>query len=529
MAGDNVLAFSPATAPPRGRISKPERIDRLHRFRAAGLKPEQLARVLRDTERGEMERFADLAEYILRTDPHVRSVSDTVIRSIVASELRITAAKVKPEYRRLAEEQAHFIRESFSLAPMLGETLAHLLHGYMLGASVAEHCWRRFDNAWYSTSQKKVFARDIEWNEDWQVKIRTFAERKAARGKWICTADEPARWIVHQPGAIGTTPNLAGALQAVVWPWLFKRWAQIYQQTGLERFANPLLVGKAGENATDESREAFHDGLEGLLATSAAVLEQDQEVEIVQASGSPTDSWGEAIDRYNAEITKAMLGSTLNVEIGEPGGNRAAAESQASVTILPRLQSIATSLGMTVRAHWIEPALFFNAAKFGSHKIPPPEVGFILKQEEGPRVTPELIAAGVITVNEFREAQGFDPLDDAQGRRIVRPIMKSPLADGVARPARPEPEPTPQAPDETQQAEDPNAKDPTAALNGAQVTALLDIIERVASGQLPRDTGISVIVAAFPITRPEAEQIMGTVGTPSFEPDPEGEAPELLE
>ena len=60
-------------------------------------------------------------------------------------------------------------------------------------------------------------------------------------------------------------------------------------------------------------------------------------------------------------------------------------------------------------------------------------------------------------------------------------------------------------------------KDPMNALNGAQVTALLEVIQRVADGMLPRATGVSVIVAAFPITLDDAEKIMGDVGTEKFE------------
>lgn len=66
---------------------------------------------------------------------------------------------------------------------------------------------------------------------------------------------------------------------------------------------------------------------------------------------------------------------------------------------------------------------------------------------------------------------------------------------------------------------DPNAeaKDPTTALNGAQVTALKDIVIAVAEGQLPRQTGVEMIVASFPIAPDTAEKIMGEVGK-TFEP-----------
>ena len=50
------------------------------------------------------------------------------------------------------------------------------------------------------------------------------------------------------------------------------------------------------------------------------------------------------------------------------------------------------------------------------------------------------------------------------------------------------------------------------ALNGAQVEALMGIVAQVATGQLPRASGVEIMVAAFPISRDDAERIMGAVG-----------------
>lgn len=56
------------------------------------------------------------------------------------------------------------------------------------------------------------------------------------------------------------------------------------------------------------------------------------------------------------------------------------------------------------------------------------------------------------------------------------------------------------------------AVDPNTALNGAQVTAMVDIVGQVALGQLPRSSGVEMIIAAFPVDRSTAERIMGDAG-----------------
>ncbi len=73
---------------------------------------------------------------------------------------------------------------------------------------------------------------------------------------------------------------------------------------------------------------------------------------------------------------------------------------------------------------------------------------------------------------------------------------------------------------ESQSAEESaEAVDPTTALNGAQVIALLDTVQRVVDGVLPRESAIRIITAAFPITAQDADKILGKIGH-GFKPKP---------
>jgi hypothetical protein len=58
-----------------------------------------------------------------------------------------------------------------------------------------------------------------------------------------------------------------------------------------------------------------------------------------------------------------------------------------------------------------------------------------------------------------------------------------------------------------------DSSDPAAnALNGAQVTAIVDIVKSISVGDLPRESGIQVIISSFNKTREEAEAIVGEAG-----------------
>jgi len=77
----------------------------------------------------------------------------------------------------------------------------------------------------------------------------------------------------------------------------------------------------------------------------------------------------------------------------------------------------------------------------------------------------------------------------------------------------------------------PEAVSPQSALNGAQVTALLEVVQQVVAGMLPRESAVEIIISAFPVDRSTAERILGTVGAgfvasspqsePAAEPGPE--------
>ena len=58
----------------------------------------------------------------------------------------------------------------------------------------------------------------------------------------------------------------------------------------------------------------------------------------------------------------------------------------------------------------------------------------------------------------------------------------------------------------------PSGKASDIALNGAQVGAAQGIVESVAIGALPRDTGVAMLSAFFNLPPSDAETIMGTVG-----------------
>lgn len=62
----------------------------------------------------------------------------------------------------------------------------------------------------------------------------------------------------------------------------------------------------------------------------------------------------------------------------------------------------------------------------------------------------------------------------------------------------------------------PKAAD--AALNGAQVSSMVDVVVKVAAGELPRDAAKAIIKRAFLVDDAGADEILGSAGTSAFKP-----------
>ena len=57
----------------------------------------------------------------------------------------------------------------------------------------------------------------------------------------------------------------------------------------------------------------------------------------------------------------------------------------------------------------------------------------------------------------------------------------------------------------------------SVALNGAQVTSMVGVVQAVAIGNLPRDSGVQILISAFAMSPEEAEEIMSSAGK-TFKP-----------
>jgi hypothetical protein len=228
----------------------------------------------------------------------------------------------------------------------------------------------------------------------------------------------------------------------------------------------------------------------------------------------------ETLDDYYKQRARLWLGTS---DMADPGkfGTQGAVGERVDATSDPKTVADAKRLAQSLHLSLLRNMILFNAKKLGAcaSEIPVPKLK-AWKDET------DMLGAPGATLGE---AGGEKPASPMQ-----LPHKSVQMPDGNPAPRIPEINLGGDPANDTAAA--PPGIPPSAqvaggediqkqALNGAQVTSLLELLTAVSTGALPRSSAMELIVSAFPITREQAERIMGTLGAgfvPTAQPEPTG-------
>lgn len=259
----------------------------------------------------------------------------------------------------------------------------------------------------------------------------------------------------------------------------------------LDNDASPsMVVSPSGDDAFmgDDTRERYEMRWRQKFAQGAGgPIFTDEPVDIKQLSFSPRD--------LSALQIKAVTKSSIANAFGVPMAlletkdvNRANLEGSrlmhAQNAILPRVRRMEARLNKFLVSLYDPSGRLFLA-----FDDPSPE-----NRQEKQAELAGYVAQNIITRNEARNEIGLEPHEDGDGLFPIQPGMQG-LVSGKAE-GQPVVEEKPEAPAEATAA--PVADVQQTALNGAQVSSLLEIATQVGLGQLPIETARALIAAAFP-------------------------------
>lgn len=332
---------------------------------------------------------------------------------------------------------------------------------------------------------------------------------------------EPGKWILHTP-AIEFMKTRGAIIRRVAEAAIIKRTMLADQCSYIEKFGHPPIYGIISQDAYRDTAlvNSVKTGIAGISHASTGVLPDSVTLKLVEPSNGGDTAFSAAMEYQNQQITKAILGHTGSTDstANALGGSDDSTDIRQLI-----LEADARSIESTWRDQVLKPFILANT---GAGRLFPegqaiPYLHFDIDGSEDQKIRSEvdaqLVAMGWVPTEKY--------ITETYGRPIAAKNDKvlTPVSAGVAPSlgiALQQPQEAPTAVATAPVAPSPGvaqeavavAKDPTTALNGAQVTSLLSIIEMVTLGTLPRDTAVNLINAAFPISVEQADKILGSVG-----------------
>ncbi|HUN58005.1 MAG TPA: DUF935 domain-containing protein [Candidatus Binataceae bacterium] len=357
---------------------------------SAGLTPERLTAILRQSEFGDPFLYLELAEEMEEKDLHYLAVLGTRKESAAQLDLVVRPASSEPEDLRIAD----MVNDLVVNGPLnLANAIFDIQDALGKGFSATEIVWDTSGREW---APVRLIWRDPRWFLfDWisgeQLLVRgmdnegpeipltpaggySHVERRLTPRSEISSGSAlwnglqpltapllPFKFITHFAQAKSGLPIRGGLARAVGWAYLFKNYVLKDWVTFAEVFGQPLRVGKYQAGATETDRQTLLRAVANIGADAAAIIPESMVIEFTQARTSASTDLYERFCQYaDNQISKAVLGQTLTTELPRGAGSRAAAQVHEAVR-RDILSADARRLEETLGRDLIKPLVDLNA------------------------------------------------------------------------------------------------------------------------------------------------------------------------
>jgi len=330
------------------------------------------------------------------------------------------------------------------------------------------------------------------------------------------------RWVLHTPGG-RIAPWQSSLWRAIGRAYIRKDHANWHKDLWEAKLANPARVAVAPQGASEQQKDSWFQAVMAWGVNTVFGMTPGYDVKLVESNGRGYDCFVKTIADQNTECIISIAGQTVTVDGGAGFQN-----SDIHKTIRADLiKETADSLAYTINTQILP---IFIARRYGveaidsrpcvmEYDVTPPKdrnaeaTSMVTVGNAISGLTTALASAGleldVVRLCEhfaipLVEADAYVDTSGANTGTGTKPSLRlvkggADSGDGVAA----------NATDAAIAGGKPVAD---TALNGAQVTGMLDVVERAAAGRIPRETAIETLKVAFLLTEPQADALLGTIG-----------------
>lgn len=304
----------------------------------------------------------------------------------------------------------------------------------------------------------------------------------------------------------GLSPLIPGAN-----PSLFNKYSNEYLLNFYRKGAQPGLILEMGEGSSENQAKKLLQSLETAYTGRSA-----QRRAMIMPNGVKVTTLAHTLaDQQLIEYLRNNRETLINI-FGVPKHELSIAEagSLGSEEYKTALKNFWQGPLMSIGAMF-ESALTEKLKPFlgEQYKIRLNYSGIpILQEDLNEKAMLASSMLSTMTYNEVR--QKVWKLAPVRGGDYIPSMQQSAFSSFPSLPslANTEPSLLPAEGDQTLEPQPQEESIAKTSLNGAQVASLVQVVQSVAAGLLPRDAGISIIQVSFQLSREEAEAVMGSVG-----------------
>lgn len=407
----------------------------------------------------------------MKTDPRIKSLLSVAKAGI----LGYAPLLEKDE----AEDKVYSICEKAIDKVPVYEVVKRLLSAIDYGYSAVEVVWENQGGWWLPADVVLRKPERFSFSADGRLK-------HTQEGKLIDLYSQEYKWLVFRYDKDAENPYGTSALKACYWPWKFKKAGIEFWLMAAEKFAVPSILAlfdtSEPEDKIRERALELSELLSSVQSGSGAALANIKDTKVLTANDAISE-FKTLMDWCDTQIAYGIVGQSLSVQEAEHG-TRAQAEVHAG-TLASLGQNTCRELESPVQRliNWVV------ELNFGPHAIPP-RFRFDLEAYATWQEVRDAIDRGIpVSTSALYSRYGLpEPSDEKDqflkdGGSVVQgeSISQGGISQGesIIQPGS----------DNIQK----------TALNGAQVSSLIDLATQVSNGELPVETALSIAQAAFPL------------------------------
>jgi phage gp29-like protein len=311
-------------------------------------------------------------------------------------------------------------------------------------------------------------------------------------GELIDLYNQDYKWLVWRHDKDAENPYGTSTLKACYWPWKFKKAGAEFWLMATEKFSVPSILAlfdcAEDETKVRERAAGLAEMLGRISSGSGAALANIKSAEVISTDGKLSE-FKTLMDWCDTQIAYGIVYQSLAVQEAQNG-----TRAQASVhedTFLATMKGLARDMTPVLQrlVDWIVELNVGPGA-------PVPRVAFDLADYADWKAVVEAIDRGIPVSLSALYSRYALPKPADEDDQYIAPQKGSPIGTDISTQASPSDSPVTAASGGASDVQ-------STALNGAQVTSLVDLAAEVAQGILPIETARAIAAAAFPLVKKE--------------------------